>query len=361
MRAAVYHGRADIRLESMPVPNPARGELLVEVAAVGICGTDATEYAHGPTTFPIEHVHPATGHCGPMVPGHEFSGFVAALGADVTGFAEGDLITSGAGISCGSCAQCIDGRTNLCDSYSTVGLQRNGALAGFTTVPGSCCVNIERRSLSSDVSAMAQPMSIAVHAMRRGRPEVDKDVLVLGAGGIGTFLIYAAIRAGLHVTAVDVDETRLRVVAGLGADTIQTSRAAPLVDQLSNRGLAPNVVYECTGVQTAVGAAVQLAARGGSVVVVGLQKAPVPVDLLGLALAEKELVGTLAHVFSCDFGHALDLLEDHHELWKQVAPTVLPLDELVSAGLEPMVRGGPTPIKTLLDPRATDRREIQTT
>ena len=74
MKAARYHGRLDIRIEDVPVPVPADDELLLEVAAVGICGTDAAEFAHGPTMFPIDHAHPVTGHRGPMVPGHEFSG-----------------------------------------------------------------------------------------------------------------------------------------------------------------------------------------------------------------------------------------------------------------------------------------------
>ncbi len=361
MKAAVYHGRLDIRLEDIAKPTPADDELLLQITGVGICGTDSTEYATGPTMFPIQHRHEVTGHYGPMVPGHEFAGIVASKGASVRGFSEGDLVTSGAGISCGRCLRCLAGRTNLCDRYSTVGLQRHGALAEFTTVPAPCCANVERRSLTSDVAAMAQPMAIAVHAMRRGRFERDDHVVVLGTGGIGAFLIHAATKQGARVTAVDLDENRLRVAASLGAHlTIHASRDTPLLDQLAGAGLAPTVVYECTGAAPAVEAGVAVVARGGRVVVVGLHKARVPIDLLSVSLEEKELVGTMAHVFGADFGHAVDLLEDGVHLWSEVAPHVLPLEDLVADALEPMAKGEPTPIKILLDPRIETLRTTRT-
>ena len=268
MKAAVYHGRRDIRIEDLPCPRPAEGELLVRVTGVGICGTDAAEFAEGPGMFPIHRTDPVTGHSGPMVPGHEFAGVVAGTGAGVTGFAEGE--------------PCALGRTNLCERYWTVGLQRHGALAEFTTVPASACVNLRDRSLALDVAAMAQPMSIATHAVA---------------------------------------------------------------------GASPAVVFECTGAPAVVADAVKLVRPGGRVVVVGLQEAPVPVDLRSLALREKELIGTLAHTVEADFGRAVEMLESGGDVWRLVAPSVLPLEDLLAGGLLPMVSGAPTPIKSLFDPR----------
>lgn len=359
MKAAVYHGKRDIRIEDVPMPVPAAGELLIAVSGVGICGTDASEYANGPSLFPIEHRHAVTGHVGPMVPGHEFAGLVASVGSGVQGFSEGDLITSGAGISCGACTMCLAGRTNLCTRYSTVGLQRNGGLAEFTTVPATACVNLEQRSMSSDVAALAQPMSIAVHAMRRGRIGPGDDVLVLGAGAIGAFLIHAASAMGANVTAADLDAERLAIASSLGASTvIHTTRDTPLADQLAKLDLHPSVTYECTGIPPAIDAAVNITRTGGRIVIVGLQKSAVPVDLFAVAMTEKELTGTLAHVFNDDFGTAIDLLENAPQLWPSVAPEVLPLDDLVTGGLAPMVDQGVTPIKTLLDPRIDASRPL---
>lgn len=361
MKAARYHGRLDIRIEDVPAPVPGDDELLLSVAAVGICGTDAAEFSRGPTMFPIDEAHPVTGHRGPMVPGHEFSGTVVAAGHDVTGFAEGDLVTSGAGVSCGACDQCRNGRTNLCQRYFTIGLNRDGALAELTTVPARACVSVEDRHLSGDVAAMAQPMSIAVHAMRRGRPGPGEHVLVVGAGGIGAFLVHAAARHSAEVTAVDLEADRLTVVAALGAErTIQTTSEAPLEEQLRVLPTRPTVVYECTGYPPAAQAAVAVVERGGRVVVVGLHKNPVSVDLLSVSLDEKELIGTLAHVLDADLGLAVDLLEDGAALWDQVAPEVAPLEDLVGAGLRPMIEGGQTPIKLLLDPSIDSPRQLRT-
>lgn len=361
MKAAVFHGRRDIRIEELPRPAIADDEVLLQVAGVGICGTDAAEFAHGPSMFPIHRAHAVTGHCGPMVPGHEFAGVVAEIGRGVTGFGEGDLVASGAGVSCGRCGQCRAGRTNLCDHYCTVGLQRNGALAEYVAVPAAACIDVENRPLTADVAAMAQPMSIAVHAMRRGQLGSGAEVAVLGAGGIGAFLIHAAAKDGAHVVAVDLDPARLAIASSLGAsETIQTTRDEPLTDQLVDRLRRPRVIYECTGIPAAVEAAVAAVATGGRVVVVGLHKAAVPVDLLSVALQEKELVGTLAHVFGADFGHAVELLEDETDLWTQVAPTVLPLDDLVESGIGPMAEGTAAPIKALLDPRIDTPRPVRT-
>lgn len=359
MRAAVYHGRRDIRITDVPRPEPAAGELLVRVTGVGICGTDASEYAGGPHMFPVHRTDPVTGHSGPMVPGHEFAGVVAGTGTGVVGFAEGDPIASGAGISCGACGPCAAGRTNLCEHYSTVGLQRHGALAEFTTVPASACVNLRDRTLASDVAAMAQPMSIAAHAVTRGRVGSGEHAVVVGTGGIGAFVVHAAARLGAEVTGVDLDAGRLEVAAALGAHTtVAAQRNMPLVDLLA--GAAPSVVFECTGVPAMVQEAADLVRPGGRIVVVGLQEAPVAVDLRSLALREKELIGTLAHTFEADFGRAVEMLEYGGDVWRLVAPAVLPLEDLVACGLLPMVSGVPTPIKTLFDPRIDSPRPLMT-
>ncbi|MFT7476182.1 MAG: (R,R)-butanediol dehydrogenase/meso-butanediol dehydrogenase/diacetyl reductase [Verrucomicrobiales bacterium] len=311
--------------------------------------------------FPIDHRHPVTGHCGPMVPGHEFSGFVADTGPDVSGFSVGDLITSGAGISCGTCPACVAGRNNLCIRYSTVGLERDGALAEFTTVPAAACINLDGRSLSPDVAALAQPMSIGVHAMRRGQARPGDEVVVLGAGGIGSFIVHAAAKQGARVTAIDLDADRLSVASKLGAQHIvHPSVDAPVSEQLEGIGIRPNIVYECTGTAPALDSAIELTNKGGRVVLVGLQKGAVAVELLSVTLQEKELIGTLAHVFGADFGHSVDLLEDERELWAAVAPSVQPLDDVVSRGLDPMINGGPTPIKALFDPTGDQERPLQT-
>src|SRR3954451_14439930 len=169
MRAAVYHGAGDIRVERLDDPAPGPGDLLLEIHAVGICGTDVGEYVHGPVSYRLDG--------GTIVPGHELAGRGGAAGREVDGFAAGAVVASGAGISCGECFQCRAGRTNLCLRYSTVGLHRNGGVAQFCAVPSSTCLDVAPYGLDEQVAALAQPMAIAVHSMRRGRPGPGEDAV----------------------------------------------------------------------------------------------------------------------------------------------------------------------------------------
>lgn len=357
MRAAVFHDRGDLRVEVVPEPVPLAGELLIDVKAVGICGTDAHEYASGPHMFPIRERHPVTGHVGPMIPGHEFAGVVCDVGAGVTGFAEGNLVASGAGISCGECVHCRRHRTNLCDRYSTVGLQRNGALAQFVTVPAATCVPADPYGLRADTAALAQPMSIAVHAMRRGRLTERDQAVIVGVGGIGSFLTYAAASVADAVTVVDLDDERLEIADAVGAtQTVQSGDADEVGQAISEFGLAPTVVYEVTGTAPGLRTALKILSRGGRLVLVGLQDGPVQWDIRSLSLVEHEVIGTNAHVCGTDLPTALELLASRPRPWSDIAPVAIGLDDLVSEGLQPLVERRSTRIKTLIDPWVDEMR-----
>jgi (R,R)-butanediol dehydrogenase/meso-butanediol dehydrogenase/diacetyl reductase len=351
MRAAVFHDRGDLRVEIVPDPAPQAGELLIEVKAVGICGTDAHEYASGPHMFPIHERHQVTGHVGPMIPGHEFAGVVRDVGVGVTGFAEGNLVASGAGISCGDCTHCRRRRTNLCDHYSTVGLQRNGALAQFVAVPAAICVPVATYGLRPDTAGLAQPMSIAVHAMRRGRLTERDQAIIVGAGGIGSFLTYAAASVADAVTVVDLDRGRLQIADAVGAThTVQSGDADEVGQAVSEFGLVPTVVFEVTGSAPGLRTALKILPRGGRLVLVGLQDGSVPWDIRSLSLIEHELIGTNGHVCDTDMPAALELLASRPTPWSDVAPVAIGLDDLVPEGLQPLIERRSTRIKTLIDP-----------
>ena len=356
MKAAVYHGAGDIRVEDVPEPTPGPGELLLEVHAAGICGTDVGEWVHGPVLYAVNG-HPVTGHRGPLIPGHELSGRVVGVGPGVSGLEAGTVVASGAGISCGECFQCRAGLTNLCLRYSTVGLQRNGGLAQFCVVPSAICLDVAPYGLDEQVAALAQPMAIAVHAMRRGRPAPGEDAVVLGAGGIGAFLAYAAARAGARVIAVDAAPERLELARNLGAsETLLPEAGVPLAEALRGRGVLPRVVYEATGSRAVLEEAIDALLPGGRLCVVGLQTVPVPIHLRRLTLAEVEFIGTNAHVCDVDLPEALRLLAERGNAWTDVAPELLPLADLVSEGIRPMAEGRGARVKTLIDPWATAAR-----
>jgi (R,R)-butanediol dehydrogenase/meso-butanediol dehydrogenase/diacetyl reductase len=355
MKAIVYHGPGEVRIEERPEPEPGPGQIQIRVATAGICGTDVAEYVQQPHFFPIDAPHPHSGHAGPTIPGHEFSGWVTAVGDDVTGFSEGDLIAVGSGVACGECPQCQAGNTNLCHSYWTVGLHDDGGLAEIAVVPASCALNVGAEGIRPDLAALAQPMAIGVHATRRGRLGPGDRVVVLGVGGIGSFVVRAAAALGATVTAVDLDSHRLEVAARLGAST--TLDATNGLEELSEAE-PPEVVIECTGRPESLIRAVSLVADHGRLVVVGHQPEPVAVDFRQIALDELEIIGTQAHVFAVDFPIGVDLLASEPRVWMDVAAQVYPLDQVVETGLIPMARGEASQIKLLFDPATSAPRPL---
>jgi len=350
MRAAVLHSAGDLRIEDVAIPDPGPGELLLAVETVGICGTDASEYSSGPQLFPLDQRHPVTGHLGPLTLGHEFSGRIAGLGPDVDGFSVGDMVASAGSTGCGKCVFCRSGRTSRCAQYWAVGLHRDGALAEFCTVPAFACQTVSEQ-LTADVAALAQPMSIAVHALRRGRVEAGEDVLVIGAGGIGAFVTYAAAASGCNVTSVDLDQDRLDIAIALGA------RQAVLTGSFTD-GLGADVVFEITGSKPGMRSAIGGLGPGSRLIAVGFQKHPLEVSLAELTASEQEWIGTNRIDSTIDLPEAIRLLAARNDPWSDVAPKVLPLDDVESA-LRSMSGGEKTPIKMLFSPKTEAARPAQ--
>jgi threonine dehydrogenase-like Zn-dependent dehydrogenase len=341
MRAAVYHGAGDVRLEAAAAPGePGPGQVLIAPSMAAICGTDASEYAHGPHMIPLRERHPGSGHVGPLVIGHEFVGRVEALGDGVDGLTVGDRVVSGAGVSCGECAWCEAGRTNLCATYYTLGLSAPGGLADQVLSPASICVPVPGEV--DDVgAAMAQPLAVAIHALDRGGVGPGLTVAVLGIGGIGGFLIGAAsTREPRRLIAVDVDPVKLALAGALGADDAIDARdtdvAAAILEATGGEGA--DVVIEASGVPRNPSVAIHATKRGGRVVIVGLQADPPPVDIFDAALREVDLIATVAHICDSNLPESLRVLAATG-LAGEVLGEVVPMTGLVADGLVPMIEG----------------------
>jgi (R,R)-butanediol dehydrogenase / meso-butanediol dehydrogenase / diacetyl reductase len=330
VRAAVYHGPGDVRIEDRPVPTPKEGEVLLTVLRSGMCGTDATEWAAGPRTFPVLKAHPVTGHCGPMVLGHEFVGTTP----------DGALVASGAGVSCGRCDRCAEGRTNLCRSYYTLGLNTHGGMAEHVAVPESTLVPVPD-GLSADAAGLAQPLAVGLHAARRSGARDGDRVVLIGAGAIGTF-VSAGLRhlADVDVTVVDFAGPRLERAARLGATRVVA------VGEPVEPGA--DVVIEASGAAGQLAAATALVRPGGTVLQVGIPPAPQELDVHALVFREVSIRTTLAHVCGSDLAPALELLATTPlatELLEGVHPLgALPeqLDRLAGGRLEGKVLFDPT-------------------
>jgi threonine dehydrogenase-like Zn-dependent dehydrogenase len=341
MRAAVYHGRREIRIEEVPEPGPpGPGEVLLAVSRAAICGTDSSEWLTGPHMIPLDHEHPASGHRGPLILGHEFTGRVIAIGEGVEGVDLGDRLACGAGVSCGHCRWCQAGRTNLCGRYFTLGLSTHGGLAELARAPISICRPVPA-GVEDDAAAIVQPLAVAVHALNRGQVSEGDMVAVIGVGGIGALVVGAATRRRPgSLIAVDIDSARLETARALGAEHLIDARDGDVAAQILGltNGDGADVVVEAAGVPHGPTEAVHATRRGGRVVIVGLQSKPPAVDLFDAALREVELTTTVAHVCATDLPEALSVL-DGGRLATSVIDKRIPLSETVAEGIVPLAEG----------------------
>ncbi len=325
----MLRGLRQLSIEDVAEPPPPRpGEVTIAVSHAAVCGTDAGEWHHGSRlTVP------------PVILGHEFAGEVVAVGPGVERFASGARVVSGAGVSCGECDWCRSGRTNLCSTYQTLGLELDGGLAEFVNAPASTLIRVPDE-LSFEHAALAQPLAVAIHAVKRSGVRPGEKCAVVGIGGIGAFITAAAFARGADLIAIDIDDARLATARRLGAALTVNAAGQDLADAIRSAADedGPHVVIEATGVAHGPAAALAAVRRGGRVLLVGLQSAPRELDLLSLTLREIELTSTLAHVLADDLSDALELLGST-SVFDDVVEKVIPLPRLVDEGLLPLAEG----------------------
>ena len=328
MLAAVYHASGDVRVETLEVPTPAQGEVLIKILRSGICGTDASEYKSGPKIFPTVNRHPASGHLGPMVIGHEFIGEIVGEVDPASGFKAGDIVASGAGISCGKCRRCLEDRTNLCDNYVTLGLNRHGGLAEYVCSPTEILVKVPE-GISLEAAGIAQPLAVGLHAARRSGVKNGDKVLLIGSGAIGTFVL-----AGLkhlvdaEITVLDFGGARLERASRLGAThTVEVGDGATerIREIFSKSGI--DVVIEASGAPGQLQFAIEMVKRGGQILQVGLPSTRQEIDVHKIVMSEIDINTTLAHICNQDIAPALEILANS-KLAQELVEGVYPLSEI---------------------------------
>ena len=299
MRQVQLFAPEEIRLLEAPRPTPGPGELLIAVAVVGICGSDLHAY-HGKHPFITL----------PVTPGHEFAGTVVEVGAEVTGFQPGDRVTVEPSLVCGECYNCTHGRYNICEQLAVIGCQTTGALADYLTVPASKALRLPD-ALTWDQAALAEPLAVAIHAVRLANFAPGAGVLVLGAGTIGLMMAQTAKALGAGwVLITDLMPERLALALCLGADGAVNPAADDLQDALERLfgHERADVIFECVGVGTTARQAIHLARKGTRIILAGVFEDDVAIPLGLVQDRELELVGTLMYADD-DFATALALLE----------------------------------------------------
>ncbi|WP_432002323.1 alcohol dehydrogenase catalytic domain-containing protein [Streptomyces sioyaensis] len=304
MTALRWHGRHDIRIDAVPIPGPpGAGEVQLRVLWCGICGTDIEEWRHGPVFIPVGESHPLTGSRAPLTLGHELTGEVHLVGPGVTHLALGQRVAVDGLSSCGTCHWCLRNRPVLCPKLSAVGLMADGGLAEFCNVPAHGCVPLPE-TLAADHAALAETLAVGIRALHRGRITPEDRVAIFGAGAIGLLAGQAArARGAAEVVIVDTLAPRRTIASEMGFDRV-------LHPDDVGEELEIDLALECSGRSAAIHGALRATRAGGRVVLVGLHSETVAIDPLAFVTQEKELIGSLSHVYDEDFTEAVRLLAD---------------------------------------------------
>lgn len=278
-RSAVLHAPHRLTIEDRPVPEPSAGEVLVRVAAVGICGSDVHYYEHGRIgSYAVE---------APMVVGHEAAGVVVAVGEGVSSDRVGELVALEPGVPCRSCPTCLSGRYNLCPTVEFFATPPvDGAICEYVTL-SSAFAHRAPAGLDHDRAAMAEPVSVGIWACRRSDVGVGDRVLVTGAGPIGLLTAQVARAFGARsVTVTDMNPFRVEVAARLG-----------LRSQLASQPLDTeyDVLLECSGAAAALGNGMKALARSGRVVLIGMGADEVSIDVPLVQGRELTLTGSFRY------------------------------------------------------------------
>jgi (R,R)-butanediol dehydrogenase / meso-butanediol dehydrogenase / diacetyl reductase len=354
MKAAVWHKQHDIRVESFPDPgSPAPDAVRLQVKWCGICGTDLEEYLCGPLFIPAERPNALTGRTAPMVMGHEFVGIVTEVGSKVDGIRTGDHVAVDTLLHCGECFFCRQHLVQLCEKLAIMGLSTDGGLAEFVNAPSFMCFKYPS-TLPDDHAALAEPASVAVRAVRRGRLAQGETVVIIGAGTIGLLTLQVAGAMGAQsVIVIEPAENRRRIAAQLGATAVVNPNADDpvMAVRAMTGGLGADVVFECAGNVKTMELAPMLPRKRGRIVMVGLHDAPVPLRLLPLVVGELEIIGSFSHVYDEDFRPALELLSTGKINAEPLITARIALDDLVSRGLDELASTKSRHLKILVSPR----------
>jgi threonine dehydrogenase-like Zn-dependent dehydrogenase len=323
MRAAVAKSGDSLAVESVPIPEPRRGEVRVRVTACGICGSDLN-LCHGGLMTPGR------------IPGHEIAGIVDAVGPGASGVSEGDYVAVEPFRSCGECDECRSGRDPICRSAQLLGIQADGGLAEYV-------VASERRmfpapaDLGPELTALAEPLAVSIHGLRRGGFEKEGRILILGAGCIGLMGLFGARAMGAEevwITARYPHQAEL--ARRLGATRVLTEAEASRenLDELGRSHPIDMVLETVGGKADVLDDAVAAVRPGGTVAVLGFYLGALGVDPLPLLMKEVSLVWSYCYHHGeegADFSDAIEFISRERELAALLTSASVPLEDVERA------------------------------
>jgi (R,R)-butanediol dehydrogenase/meso-butanediol dehydrogenase/diacetyl reductase len=353
MRAAVWHGRRDVRIEQFPdPPPPARNEIRIKVDWCGICGTDLEEYSNGPLYIPVEHPDELTGRKAPMVIGHEIVGTVLTTGADVQEFQIGDRVTPDTLLFCGKCWYCARHLVHQCRKLAIMGLMTDGGCAEYVNAPSYMCFKLPA-SMPSETGALAEPAAVAVRAVRTGGVKLGDTVAIVGGGTIGLLCLQVALLAGAaKVVVIEPHANRRKIASALGAFSTIDPAAVVVADAMMDLtgGDGADVVIECGGNHKTMSMAPQLARPQGVVVITGLHNEPVGLNLFPIVCREVTIKGSFSHIYDVDFSEAVALLGAGKIIAEPLITSRIGIDDAIEKGFERLLNNKGEHLKILISP-----------
>ena len=295
--AAVYRGNKTFTVEEVTIPPPGPGQVQIDVAYCGICGTDLHVY--------LGHMDPRVGF--ERTIGHEMSGVISALGADVSGLSVGQHVVVRPLDHCGSCPACKAGHQHICHTLTFIGIDSDGAFQEKLNVPAHT-IHVMPDDLDLSHAALIEPLAVACHDIRRGQVKPGEDVLVIGGGPIGMLVAMVAREAGGNVTISEINENRLAFAQRSGFATVnpKDTDVAKAIHKATG-GKGADVVFEVSGSQPGVDLMTAAAATRGRIVMVAIHATKPVIDMFQFFWRELELIG--ARVYQPeDYEQAIELL-----------------------------------------------------
>jgi 2-desacetyl-2-hydroxyethyl bacteriochlorophyllide A dehydrogenase len=339
MKAAVWHGGKDVRIEEVPDPRVDTGKVLVRVKSAGICGSDAHAF-EGKSKRRVP----------PLILGHEFAGVVADVGAGVLGLQNGDRVVVEPIVSCGACEPCSSGRTNICLEISFIGLHIPGAFAEYVAVPARKCYKLPN-NVSFDEATLIEPLSVAIHAVNMTPTKVGDNLLIIGSGVVGLLVLQVArLRVGGNIFVSDLIDYKLDLAKRLGASAVVHSGREDVtkrVRELTN-GKGVDAVIEAVGVQETLQQGLTVVKKGGGVTITGLLEQMIQFDIMKLVTNEIAMRGDYLYT-SAEFGASLHLVASGTVQLEPLITHSFPLTDIAKA-VDVLTEGKEEHIKVLLRP-----------
>ena len=324
MKAARWHNRNDVRVEELEIPQPKANQIKIEVKYCGICGSDLHEYLGGPIFIPVDKPHPYTGEKAPLVMGHEFSGEVVEVGPEITKFKVGDRVT----VEPIHAKDGLKGKYNLDPNLNFIGLAGGGGGFSEYVVVNEDQAHKLPENVDFEQGALTEPAAVGLYAVRQSRIKAGDTAAVFGCGPIGLLVIDALRAAGAsRIYAVELSSERQAKAKELGG---------------------VNVSFEVTGVPVVLPQALEVAEKGGELVVVSIWEKPATIHPNEIVIQEKTMKGVIA--YRDVFPKVLELMGQGYFSKDLLVTKRIKLDDIVEEGFEALVKEK-SQVKILVSPK----------